>query len=200
MVLMCFCLSQVRDHSTAVSVGPPLPRRETCFATSNCTLGRSLSNAPCAATPAVDVTLWAGTCAPILVPASHIHTQSFTREADTHWYHMRRCTVSCWLVSHSFRLFSHFFLSLHTWGLLSLHGSSSNTCHALIQLHTSHMTSYSFTSGNLLIHFQFTCFTCRHSAVSYMHIISFVWNHVLKEIILIVLFRCCQMDVSCVNV
>lgn len=28
----------------------------------------------------------------------------------------------------------------------------------------SHMTSYSLTPGNVLTHFQFTCFTCRHAA------------------------------------
>lgn len=68
-------------------------------------------------------------------------------------------------------------LNLNTWGLPSLHGFSSNTllC-TFILLHTSHMTSYSFTSGNLLIHFQFTCFTCRHN----MHNISFVWKHLKK--------------------
>lgn len=124
---------QARGHSTALSVGPPSPRRETCFATSNCTPGRSLSNARCAATPVGDVTLWAGTCAPTLVPGSHTHTRTHT---DKLWYCMHLRTVPCWLVSHSFWI----------WGLLRLHGFSSNTLPCiLIWLHTSHMIS-------LLIH------------------------------------------------
>lgn len=69
----CF-LSQARGHSTALSAGPPSRKRETFFATSNCTPGRSLSNARCAAMPAVDAMPWAGTCAPILVRGSHIHS------------------------------------------------------------------------------------------------------------------------------
>lgn len=152
---MCFFLPQVRGHSTALSVGPPSPRRETCFATSNFIPGRSLSNVPCAATPADDVTPWAGTCAPILVPASH----TLTCEADTvctcvqyhaGWF----LTPSCWFLTP--------FKSEH---MLSLHGSYSNTppC-TLTRLHNSHMTSYSLTPGNVLTHFQFTCFTCRHAA------------------------------------
>ncbi len=172
----CFFATQARGHSTALSAGPPSPRRETCFATSNCTPGRSLSNAPCAATPAGDVTLWAATCAPILVPASHTLLHSLTREADMHWYCMHLCTVSGWLVSHSFMLVSHSFW-IWTWGLLSLHGFSSNTLPCtFIRLHTSHMTSYSFTSGNLIIHFQFTCFTCKHAAQSLICISSVLYE------------------------
>lgn len=51
-----FSSSQVRGHFTAISAERPSPRRETCSATSNCTPERSLSNAPCAAMPAVGVT------------------------------------------------------------------------------------------------------------------------------------------------
>lgn len=162
---MFFSLIQARGHSTALSAGPPSPRRETCFATSNCTPGRSLSNAPCAATPAVDVTLWAGTCAHILVPASNIHTHSLTCELILYAPVYSIMLVGFSLLQLGFSLL----LNLNYWGLLSRHGFSSNTLPCtLIRLHTLHMTFYSFTSGNLLIHFQFTCFTCRSAAQSLM--------------------------------
>lgn len=79
---------QARGHFTAPSVGPPSRRRETCFATSNCTLERNPSSAPCAATPAAAVTLSAGTCAPTLVPASHT-CASLTPKADVCQAHLR---------------------------------------------------------------------------------------------------------------
>lgn len=170
---MCFFLPQVRGHSTALSVGPPSPRRETCFATSNFIPGRSLSNVPCAATPADDVTPWAGTCAPILVPASH----TLTCEADTvctcvqyhaGWF----LTPSCWFLTP--------FKSEH---MLSLHGSYSNTppC-TLTRLHNfayDILLTYSWKRTHSLsvhvFHLQTRC------TAANMHIISFVWNHLRKS-------------------
>lgn len=65
--------------------------------------------------------------------ATHTHTRTHT---DKLWYCMHLRTVPCWLVSYSFWI----------WGLLRLHGFSSNTLPCiLIWLHTSHMIS-------LLIH------------------------------------------------
>lgn len=162
---------QARGHSTALSVGPPSPRRETCFATSNCTPGRSLSNARCAATPAGDVTLWAGTCAPTLVPGSHTHTHTLTLiSSDT----------VCTCVQYHAGWFLTPFESEVCWGYMAF---PVTPCHAFSYGYTHHIwLAYSFTSGNLLIHFQFTCFSC---TASNMHtIISFVRNRVLNEVML----------------
>lgn len=128
-----FFLPQVRGHSTALSAGPPSHRRETCFATSNCTLGRNLSNARCAATLAAAVTPWAGTCAPTLVPASHTHTWSWYAlilYAPVLQYHVGWfLTPWCWFLTP--------FESEH---MLRLHGFSSNNLpYTLIRLHTTHM-------------------------------------------------------------
>lgn len=54
-------------------------------------------------------------------------------------------------------VFSLLFNLLHHRGVRFLHGSSSNTLR-LCPRTVTHMISYSFTSGNLLIDFQFTCF------------------------------------------
>lgn len=191
-----FFVSQVRGHSTALSVGPPSPRRETCFATSNCTPERSLSNARCAATPADDATPSAGTCAPILVAASHMHAFLITQRAHTQ--RQKRpcivCTCKQCHVSYSFE--SRFSLPFES-RLVGVCGralgfsSNSPAVHPCNQ-HTSHYDIfYSITSGNLLMLFQVTfVFFYFLPAVSLKtkkqkkkHLISFERNCILCEII-----------------
>lgn len=184
-----FLITQVRGHSTVPSAGPPSPRRETCFATSNCTPGRSLSNVPCAATPAVDATLWAATCAHILVPASHTLAHSVTCEADMHWYLMHLCTVSCWLVSHSFMLVSHsLWIWTHEvcWACMAF---PVTPCHALGYTHYMwHLTHLPLETCS------FT-FSSRVLPADTLHILQYAHHQFcmkpLKEIILAVPFRCC---------
>lgn len=192
--MLFFFVSQVRGHSTALSVGPPSPRRETCFATSNCTPERSLSNARCAATPADDATLSAGTCAPILVAASHIHEfliTQHTHTASTRSYIV--CTCEQCHVSYSFE--SRFSLPFES-QLVRVCGralgfSSNSPAVQSCKQHTSHYDIfYSITSGNLLILFQVTCFflffylpsVSKHKSKK-KHLISFERNCTLCEII-----------------
>lgn len=182
MGLVCLHRLQVRGHSTAPSAEPPSHRRETCFATSNCTPGRSLSNAPCAATPAVDVTLWAATCAPILVPASHTHAQSLTCEADIHWYCLHLCPFKPACMR-----------SAEPGGGFSRNPIACTVIHItndMLLIHVWKRTN----------HCQLLWFTCRHAAYSHKHVISFDRNHALKNIIAVEPFGCYQMNVSRVHV
>lgn len=101
-------------------------------------------------------------------------------QAATHALTLISSDTVCTCVQYHAGWFLTPFESEVCWGYMAF---PVTPCHAFSYGYTHHIwLAYSFTSGNLLIHFQFTCFSC---TASNMHtIISFVRNRVLNEVML----------------
>lgn len=96
--------------------------------------------------------------------SGHLRTHSGTSQPHTHSRVKLICTDTvctcasfyvCWFATH----WCWFLIPFDSHEVCRVRFSSNNLPCPLIWLRSSHMACYSFPFGNLLIHFQFTCFT-----------------------------------------